>query len=71
LPDGWLGKNFACYSLANEQREIFFVSGCGCSVGKGNNRFIIKIFAAKITAFAFYFSNSANMTIGEKMTVPT
>jgi len=48
---------FACQC---SKGKLFFVSGCGCSVGKGNNRFIIKISAAKITAFAFYFSNSAN-----------
>ena len=71
LPDGWLGKNFACYSLANAAKGNYFLFlDADVRLEKEIIVSSLKFLQQKSLHLLSIFPTQLMMTIGEKMTVP-
>lgn len=71
LPDGWLGKNHACHSLANHAKGEYFMF-VDADVRIGNNlivRAINKVAGDNLSLLTI-FPKQIMPSIGEKLTVP-
>ena len=71
LPDGWLGKNFACYSLANNAKGAYFLF-LDADVRISNDIIInaISYSARYELGLVSIFPRQIIRTTGEKVTVP-
>jgi glycosyltransferase involved in cell wall biosynthesis len=71
LPNGWLGKNFACYSLSKHARGEYFLF-LDADVRIGNNVIADTIdYSTKYNlGLLSIFPKQIMMTIGEHLTVP-
>ncbi|HOF98763.1 MAG TPA: glycosyltransferase family 2 protein [Paludibacteraceae bacterium] len=71
LPAGWLGKNFACYSLANAAKGNYFLFlDADVRMEKEIVVSSVKFFKQKSLHLLSIFPTQLMMTKGEKMTVP-
>src|ERR1035437_3764797 len=71
LPDGWLGKNYACYSLAKNAKGVYFLF-LDADVRISNDIIIRSISYATQYELGLFsiFHRQIIKTIGEKATVP-
>jgi len=71
LPSGWLGKNFACYSLAMKAKGAYFLFlDADVRVGKDIIRSAIAYAEKYQLGLLTVFPEQIVITPGEKMTVP-
>ena len=71
LPDGWTGKNYACYQLAKQAKGNFFLFLDADTIINKNliNSAVHRMHLYKLGLLSF-FANQIMKTTGEKVTVP-
>lgn len=71
LPRGWLGKNFACYQLAQQaQGDYLLFLDADVRIRQQNIRQILTLAKQRETGLLSVFPRQIMLTAGEKATVP-
>jgi len=71
LPDGWLGKNFACYNLAKKAKgEYFLFLDADVRIKKNLIEDAISLIKNEKLSFLSIFPIQKMFTLGEYLTVP-
>lgn len=71
LPKGWLGKNYACYCLAQEARgDYFLFLDADVRIGYGVLRQTITLMNRYGFGLLSIFPTQSMVTLGERLTVP-
>lgn len=71
LPDGWLGKNFACHQLAQAaESEYFLFLDADVRIQSGAVSGMIREMASEDISFASVFPTQKMNSFGEKLLVP-
>jgi glycosyltransferase involved in cell wall biosynthesis len=71
LPEGWLGKNYACHSLSLTARGSYFLfMDADVKIEKGLIESSLRYFDKKGLALLSIFPQQEMVTAGEKLTVP-